>query len=298
MSSPNKPPAPPRQDDGIALISVMWLLLLLALIVASILATARTYYTTADTRIQSAKLKYAAEGAIQRAIYELVRTRSRGRGIPEDEANKEFLIGDIMVSVKIESEAGRVNINRADPDLLRFLMIEAGETEEDARAIAEAIIDWRDEDSVKSPRGAEALDYRAAGYAYEPRNGPFRALGELLQVKGMKPDLFACLRDDLTFYTAGGGLDEELASVRVKGALRMLREDRSDESGAGGRSLMNPSRSMSGNVLRIEVEARRPDNRHYNVIAILRPSEHRTAPAWIHGWLTSYVGLESVCGQN
>jgi general secretion pathway protein K len=284
------------QDEGIALISVMWLLLILALIVASVLATARSYYTTADTRIQSAKLKYAAEGAIQRAIYEISKTRSRGSRGPA--TNKEFQIGDVTVSVRIGSEAGRVNINRADPGLLRFLMIEAGADDEAARAIADSIADWRDEDSVKRSRGAEALDYRAAGYSYGPRNAPLRSLGELLQVMGMKSELFACLRDDLTIYTPSGGVDEKLASQRVKNALRMLRVSRSEGNGVSGtgRSLMNPAGSMSGNVLRIHAVARGAGGRRYNVTAGVRPSGNRKAPAWIHGWLKGPATLDSACG--
>lgn len=284
-----------RKDDGIALVSVMWLLLILALMVASILASARSYYTTADTRVQSAKLKYAAEGAIQRTIYEISQTRSR-RG-SKAAINREYQIDGFAVSVRIESEAGRVNINRADPDLLRFLIVAAGTNEDDARAIAEAIADWRDEDSIKRPRGAEEPEYRAAGLSYGPRNAPFRSLGELAQVMGMKTDLFVCLRSDLTIYTPSGGVNEKLASTRVRSALRMLRGYRTEGNGASGtgRSLMNPAGSMSGNVLRIHAVARGTGDRRYNITAIVRPSGNRKAPAWIHGWVTGYGETGSLC---
>ena len=55
--------------------------------------------------------------------------------------------------------------------------------------IADAIIDWRDEDDTPSEGGAEAGYYENLQYGYMARNGPFRTIRELLLVKDVTPEL-------------------------------------------------------------------------------------------------------------
>ncbi|NUN95217.1 MAG: general secretion pathway protein GspK, partial [Candidatus Omnitrophica bacterium] len=56
-------------------------------------------------------------------------------------------------------------------------------------AMAASILDWRDKDNQVTPGGAEEDYYAERTPPYEPRNGPFQTLGELLQVKGFTPSL-------------------------------------------------------------------------------------------------------------
>ncbi len=55
--------------------------------------------------------------------------------------------------------------------------------------IADAILDWIDDDDTARPLGAEASYYQSLNPAYEPRNGPISSLDELLQVRGVTPEL-------------------------------------------------------------------------------------------------------------
>ena len=63
------------------------------------------------------------------------------------------------------------------------LMALPGMTED----IADAMLDWIDEDDEPREFGAEADSYTALGY--EPRNGPIDSLDELLLVRGVTPEL-------------------------------------------------------------------------------------------------------------
>jgi DNA uptake protein ComE-like DNA-binding protein len=75
-------------------------------------------------------------------------------------------------------EAGKLNINTATKDQLMALpYMEEG--------IAESMIDWRDGDDEPQPQGAEAGYYENLPIAYKIRNGPFKTVRELLQVKGI-----------------------------------------------------------------------------------------------------------------
>ncbi len=53
--------------------------------------------------------------------------------------------------------------------------------------VADAILDWLDEDSIPREFGAEAETYSLMGY--EPANGPIKSLDELLLVAGVTPEL-------------------------------------------------------------------------------------------------------------
>ena len=84
-------------------------------------------------------------------------------------------------------ENGKINLNLADAALLTAFLKALGEDDAQARQLAGAIIDWRDEDSLLQPGGgAEAPDYAAAGLPYGPRNKRFETLGELQRVLGMR----------------------------------------------------------------------------------------------------------------
>jgi DNA uptake protein ComE-like DNA-binding protein len=65
--------------------------------------------------------------------------------------------------------------------------------------IADAILDWLDEDDVSREYGAEESYYLALPSAYEPRNGRMTSLDELLLVRGVTPELLYGLDDNRNF---------------------------------------------------------------------------------------------------
>lgn len=89
----------------------------------------------------------------------------------------------------ITDASASVNLNEATEDQLLILMREVagGDEEIDPHLIVNAILDWRDADSV--PRGeaadAEGEYYRTLDQPYRVKNGPFDTVEELLLVKGV-----------------------------------------------------------------------------------------------------------------
>lgn len=71
----------------------------------------------------------------------------------------------------------------ADVSGRAMLMAIPGMTED----IADAILDWIDEDDEVREYGAEFSDYSSLGYA--PKNGPLETIEELLMVRGVTPEL-------------------------------------------------------------------------------------------------------------
>ncbi len=89
----------------------------------------------------------------------------------EDESNRLNL--NVLVEIdKTNQGAGRT-----------ILMGLPGMTEE----IADAILDWMDEDDEQRDFGAESLHYAAQQPAYQPKNGPLETIEELLLVRDVTP---------------------------------------------------------------------------------------------------------------
>jgi DNA uptake protein ComE-like DNA-binding protein len=99
----------------------------------------------------------------------------------------------------VDDEGSKVNINTAPASVLLML---PGMTPD----IADAIVDWRDDNDTPSPYGAESEYYQALGY--RAKNGPFETVEELLLVKGMTPQILYGMDAN-----RNGLLDEEEASA-------------------------------------------------------------------------------------
>jgi len=105
----------------------------------------------------------------------------------------------------LTDEERKININRIkSPDTLQRLFMKVGVGGNDqARALAEAILDWRDEDDDASLSGAESYYYKGLRPPYLPRNGDFKTLPELRYVKGMTAELYEKILPFITIESSG-----------------------------------------------------------------------------------------------
>lgn len=172
--------------------------------------------------------RLACESAIKKAIAVLGRSGAQGGQALKDAWSNNpalfrgIIIGDVTVNIcynyfddargtvetrwGIVDEERKININKAGaPELARIFMLEGKLDESDAEAVAYAIVDWRDGDSVSaSPSGgAEDAHYRGLPYPYEAKDADFQVLEELLLVRGVSDCVFERVRDYLTPYGEG-----------------------------------------------------------------------------------------------
>lgn len=116
-------------------------------------------------------------------------------------------LGDGVVSVSIEDERGKLNLNDLarvmDTNLrtatiLRFkrlcTLIQVGPE------IIDAIVDWVDADDVSEKNGAERLYYESLNPPYHPANAALQTLDELRLVKGMTAEIVQRLAKYVTVY--------------------------------------------------------------------------------------------------
>ena len=208
-----------RRERGVALVLVMWVAVLLAVIASSFILERRTETLIVRNSVSVARAQAAADAGVQRAIFELYRADNSPDAWKRDGSPYEWAFGEAAVRVEIRDESAKIDLNTASDPLLRGLLLASGLSDEEAAAMLDAILDWRDPDSLRRPNGAEAAEYRAADLAYNPANSAFQAIEELQLVLGMRPELYRRLAPSITVFSRQTGVNTQLASREVLLAL-------------------------------------------------------------------------------
>lgn len=188
-----------NRSRGVAFIVVVWVLALLAVLLAGFAVIARTEALQARHLAESARARYMAEVGISRAVWELrnpdplTRWAGDGRGY-------SFEFEGATIDVAIRDESGKIDLNAVEgPVLMRYLE-GRGVDPDRAQRIADAVLDWRDADDLTQPMGAEDADYERENYPYGAADNGFQTVGELQQVMGMDYELHRQLESDLTIW--------------------------------------------------------------------------------------------------
>jgi general secretion pathway protein K len=176
-------------SDGSVLIVVLWSLVLIGFLAGQYLAHNRGKAGLAANAWESLKQREAVGSVVH-----LFATDSWPIPGEEDKEGAWSLFSPAGVDIwaKAENESKRININTAADNQIRdkILKLFGQGRQDEADRLADAILDWRDTDTLVRVNGAEAGFYNSRGLAYTPANGPFKVLTELLLVKGVSPDLF------------------------------------------------------------------------------------------------------------
>ncbi|HXV22657.1 MAG TPA: hypothetical protein VED46_00190 [Alphaproteobacteria bacterium] len=202
-----------RKDErGIALVMVIWVLALLSLMAASLLAEARVELRRAVNLRERAVAEALAEAGIHIAIARLLGERG---GLYPQRWSETLASGSVTLTLM--DERGKIDLNEAEPALLAGLFESKGLPSRATKALAAAIVDFRDPDRTPAIDGAEDPDYPpGSGGAKDSR---FETIDELLQVKGMTPVLYAEIMPLVTVDSFLPGIDPLLAEIEVLEAV-------------------------------------------------------------------------------
>ena len=231
----------PEKPRGIALVIVLWGLVLLAVIAAAFTTGTRTEVTLARNLVENAKAKALADAGVHAAMLGLHRREVEKRwradgtvyslafphadpaparlGEASLRGSQAAQAGEGEVSIVIDDEAGKIDLNAAPDELIQGLLVAVGLADGEARALTAAIADFRDADDETHLGGAEDAEYRAAGLAWGPKNKPFEAVEELHQVLGMTRQVYALAAPGLTVHSRSKGVDVTVAPAIVLLAL-------------------------------------------------------------------------------
>lgn len=194
-------------QSGIALVVVLWALVLLTTIAASVTVTQRTEIDLNRSLLKQVQARQLASAGISYAVF-MLQLKDADLAWRTDGNLRPFQFGEHRLNVAVYEEQGLVDLNRADAQLLSKALAAVGVEKKAASALIDVIEDWKDKDDARRLQGAEKRQYEDLGLGYGPVNGAFRDLAELRLLPGIAPDLFLKLREVLT--TDSGRADVNL----------------------------------------------------------------------------------------
>lgn len=179
-------------EAGVVLIAVLWGVMVLAAIALALSSSVRVGVEGLQNRKEHLATYYAARGGLFRTIALLtnVPATSEEQFFRPGQQKLEWAETPGRVAVEVSDETGKVDLNRASPEVLQRLFEALGLDRRSAQALVDAVEDWRDPDSYHRLNGAEESYYLALPGSYRPANADFQSVEELLLVRGVTPELF------------------------------------------------------------------------------------------------------------
>jgi general secretion pathway protein K len=198
-----------RDQRGFALLATSLVLAVLGVVVTEFAFATRLETSMVRAYKEGILARNLAEAGIQQAMREIL-SESTIQGLDEDGqvaffraaqvgaapqrlptlVRSRVALGQGDFSYRITDEEGRLNVNSGGDRVARLL--QALGVDRSARdAIAASIEDWRDGNELSRANGAESDDtYLRLPVPYRARDGNFQDTAELLQVKGVTPELY------------------------------------------------------------------------------------------------------------
>jgi general secretion pathway protein K len=199
-------------QQGIALILVLWVIALLTMIALEFSYAMRTQLTLTRNLLDDTQAYYLAQAGINQTILELLRynklrpkghrSAQKGSSTTEEEtelpdwswirAGEPYEISweNGKAKVLVSDEGGKININIASRPQLVKLVANAGVSGDERDIIVDSILDWRDVNNFHRLNGAEEDYYQQLDPPYSCKDGHFDTIEELLFVRGVTPEIF------------------------------------------------------------------------------------------------------------
>jgi general secretion pathway protein K len=167
---------------------------------------------------------YLAEAAVAQATKEIIADWAIVNADAEGELNfytrdrvlipraprREVPLGVGYFTYRLRDEESLLNVNTAQPGRLEALLQALGVQKIQRDQIVDSIQDWRDPNDEHRANGAESEDhYLKLPVPYRARNANLDSTAELLQIRGITPELFhgadgqPGLRDVVTVRSVG-----------------------------------------------------------------------------------------------
>jgi general secretion pathway protein K len=287
---------PGERPRGVALVTVLWVLVLLALIAASFATNTRTEVNLTRNMVESAKAEALAEAGIYQAV---VGVTAQGGAQPwrVDDTVYAWRFGTGEIRVAVRDEAGKIDLNTGRVDILSGLFRAIGLEQEESEALANAILDFRDTDQLRHVNGAEDADYETAELEHAAKDAPFELVEELQQVYGMTGEIYERVAPSLTVHSRRPAPDPKVAGPLVLSVI--LGQEAPAETEDSGGDLLEPedlsdtpailrignSEARSGlSVYTIHAEGRMPSGAVFALEAVVRLAISAAEPYRIYVW--------------
>ena len=199
-----------RNERGFALLAVMLVMTLLAVVVTELAMSMRLEASMVRSYKDGTLASHLAEAGVQQAMREILGPAAI-HALDEDGTLSFYrMVGDSALlskqsrlprqhvalgagefSYRISDEEARVNLNTANPDLVDRLLATLGLDKRARDIINDSLQDWKDADDLARINGAESEEfYLKLPVPYRARNGALQDTAELLQIRGITPEIY------------------------------------------------------------------------------------------------------------
>jgi general secretion pathway protein K len=201
-----------RSDSGFALIIAVWGVGLIAFLILSFVSAANLRIRSTLNEVGSAQASALATAAVNIAI--LDRELAGPANAPRFPYNGAPSICSLpqgaLAAIAVEDERGKIDLNAASEANLEEFFVHFSPSAEQAREIAEAIIEFR---TPAIGNDSKATDSEAgSSQPLPPKHAAFQTALELDQVRGVTPDLFARVLPFVTVHSGLAEIDRSAAS--------------------------------------------------------------------------------------
>jgi general secretion pathway protein K len=198
-----------KEERGFALLAVTLVLALLGVVVSEFAFSMRLQAAMVRAYKDAVLARHLAEAGLQQAIrevlndaavhgldddgqvvfYQVAGSGATPKRLPELPRSRVKL-GMGEFSYRITDEEARLNVNSGMPARLDQLLNALGVDKTVRDTITDSVEDWRDANDTHRANGAESDDYLKLPVPYRARNANLQDVAELLQIKGVTPELY------------------------------------------------------------------------------------------------------------
>ncbi len=213
-----------EKQSGAVLLVVILLIGLLSIIALGFVVTMRSHVKLIANSTDRIHAESLANSGVSLALLKLTEPANTNLT-----ANTNWAKDGVMyqcstevggLTVWVEDEGGKVDLNSAGPVLFRSLVAGMGVELDSVDLLTAALLDFRDIDDDPRPNGAEEREYLAAGLNYSPKNARFETIDELAQVLNMSPSLYTKLKPFVTVHSRRAGIDQSVAPPALLEIIR------------------------------------------------------------------------------
>ena len=198
------------RQSGVAMIVVLWMIMVMMTLAASLIYATRTETSMVDYARRSAQARAVADAAAHYAVMQLF-LPNKDRALKLGGAPLLWEYEGAKVEIRVVGENGLIDINYASRPLLELILKQTGMDDQAVQNMLDILEDFRDVDDLKRLNGAEDADYENEGLAFGAKDAPFERIEELQQILGMTPQLYKALTRYLTVNSGAKGINPMLA---------------------------------------------------------------------------------------
>ena len=197
-------------ERGFALLAVMLVLALLGVVAVEFAFSMRLEASMVRSYKEAVLAAHLAEAGVQQAIREVL-SEAQIHSLDEDGQlvfyrttpgqttptklpmlrRTRVPLGPGEFSYRITDEESRLNVNVAPPERIEQLLATLDVDKRTRDIIGDSLQDWKDPNDEHRANGAESEDYYLKlPVPYRARNGSLQDAAELLQIRGVTPELY------------------------------------------------------------------------------------------------------------